>query len=345
MRSFLRRIVVFGVAAILASATAELVMRAYCYAPRVFDSTFGFIADESLSSHWNREGNGEGHWRARGVRSDPAPASGPPLLVLGDSLTEAMHVDDAQTYCSRLSVALARAGHPTAILNAGIAGVAIARYVALAEAYKATFHPHWTVVQLDSTDLTDAWALSDSHFVRSSPDGPLRVVAMTPMGQGGRLRQLVRRMRAQSALLQNAVLQLGALATDWTAWHPFHNGEAPPRESSLPASSSPVEEELSALVTAFDGRVTLLFIPAPDQPGHPDEASLEERAVMDACAKRGWSCPQLRPAFTAMTKLGRSPRGFANSGYDIGHFNIEGHATIAGVLERELERLRLNDLF
>src|ERR1044071_5438584 len=91
--TFIARVVAGGVPALL---LLELLMRFYAFAPRELQPDLGYVVADGATTHWNREGNGTGHWGAHGIRASvDAKPHGKTVLVLGDSLTEAVHVNES----------------------------------------------------------------------------------------------------------------------------------------------------------------------------------------------------------------------------------------------------------
>jgi hypothetical protein len=144
-----RRLAAWAGGAALALLAAEVAMRFYAFAPRVMDGEFGFVPQPGVTVHWHSEGSGHSHWKAHGIREQDNPAGAPALLMLGDSITEAMQVNDDRTFSARLSLLLRERGRPMAVQNAGMAGASIARYAALAPEYRRLLDPRWTVVLLE----------------------------------------------------------------------------------------------------------------------------------------------------------------------------------------------------
>ena len=162
-------------------------MRRYCYAPRTLDPVLGLVADTTQPSRWNRERSGTSRWSTGGILALSTPQTGKRILVLGDSMTDAMQVDEDQGYPALTSRTLAASGHALTVLDAGIAGVSLGRYIALADDYQARFAPAWTVVQFDGMDFPDTWVLSDSHFAgRSWSDHAGQDVTKSYLARGRR---------------------------------------------------------------------------------------------------------------------------------------------------------------
>ena len=119
---FVARVVAGGGAALL---VLEVLMRFYAFSPRDLQADVGYVVSDGATTHWNREGNGTGHWGAHGVRHGNyhanAQASGAKnVLVLGDSLTEAVHVNDDETFVAQTQAALDKRNLGLTLLNCGI---------------------------------------------------------------------------------------------------------------------------------------------------------------------------------------------------------------------------------
>lgn len=326
---------------VLGLFTVEAAIRPYCSAPRQLDPRFGFVLAAGSTVHWHREGSGTGHWSAFGIRGSSLPAENrPKVLVLGDSLVEAVHVDDPECFTARLEARLAARGWDAAVLNAGVQGSSAPYYAAAGPAYLEAFSPAWTVIGLSADDLTSAaFVPRATHFTKET-EGSLGVSALPPVGGGGWLRQGIRRLRARSALAQNAALQFVGYRATMASWRPFRSAEATDLAPvAVDPTAFPIEAELALLVDRFEGRVTFLFFSLYDET-QPFSEGLVEAAVQEACARRGWSCVATRDTFSRFAgHPGAWPRGFPNTAPNRGHLNPAGHDAAAEALERELIRL------
>jgi hypothetical protein len=86
----------------------ELYLRFWAGGSWILDPVFGFIPEPGRVMRSNAEGHGTGRWTDRGVRgAGPADPAKPPILVLGDSFTEARMVDDDEVYTAVLAKKLA----------------------------------------------------------------------------------------------------------------------------------------------------------------------------------------------------------------------------------------------
>lgn len=275
-----------------------------------------------------QEGSAVSHWTSRGIRAAPA-MDGPSVLAIGDSFTEAAQVEDDEVFTARLQRML-----NVPVLNAGSASRSPADYVVLAPEFINEFQPAWTVIQLNESDLTDdAFVVSKAHF----EEGDGQVIAVPARNvRLGRISRLLGRIRGHSALANYAIARIDLYRSASPMPPLFRAGDVEQKTVPAPPRDDPIEAELSALASAYGGRVTFFFI--PPLTGEPD--AIEQRVIAH-CARAGLSCVDFRGAFHEFRRLGRAPFGFANSRFGVGHLNEEGHAAAATLLAQELRtRLR-----
>ncbi len=321
-------------------------MRLVSYAPRTFDPQFGWVIKEGITTRWALEGNATGHFGPHGIRGRRVPARDTrPVLVTGDSFTEALHVDDEETFVAVAERALQAGGQPLGLVNVAQAGQRLPRYVEQAPVQERIFSPRWTVVVLGEDDLADdSWVQNATHFRGGREGQPLRLVTMPLSGAGGRLRGRVRRWRAQSALLQRLERQLRSMVDEAANTPFFRQPEGPPGERSFrQAVAFPVRAELELLAAAYQNRVTVLFLVPFDGSTSPPPTPYE-REVLAACAARQLSCLSVREAWAELAGRGGTPYGFPNTCWNCGHLNEEGHRLVGELLARELLRLRARGL-
>ncbi len=309
---------------------------------------FGYVRRSVL---YRLEGNGRSRWTTYELRRPrpPDPAR-PSIVVLGDSFTEALMVGDDEVFTGRLERELRAEGDDVQVLNLGYSGLSPADYVAGAPLYRRLFAPRWTIIQVGSSDLTfDSWDPGKCHFVRS-PDGRgLSVVAFPPHFEEVRDNPWKQRVRAIPIMLLHHGFErfeefMSGAQTEPPLFRAGSPVAAPSRLDRENDPSYPIEEEMDLLEKTYEGRLTLIFLPRLDMsnPLAP-ESHAEER--FDAhCAAGGLSCVNLRRAYPAFAAEGRSPFGFANSSFNAGHMNAEGHAAAARALHTELTRLRTRGL-
>lgn len=293
----------------------------------------------AIGIHRLGEGFGVSHRDERGIRLSPhGRANGPQVLVIGDSYTDAFQVDDDEAYTA-IAEAILGGSKPVRLLNAGAAGASPADYVTEAASYHRQIQPAWAVIQLNADDLgRDAFLPEKVHFRQS---GDRLTLVVPPPYAYGRISRTLRFIRERSALANYAIGRLdvarhGANGPPW-----FRAGfDRGARAVSEPLPAYPLERELSLLRSAYEDRVTFLFLPLFDVP-----MENEERRFDRYCRETHMSCVNFRDSFDEFRKTGTAPYGFPNSRFGGGHLNAAGHAAVARQLAKEIRRLQQNGLF
>jgi len=279
------------------------------------------------------EGAGTSHFDARGIRIVPGSVpAGPPILALGNSMTQAAQVDDGEAYTAQLQSLM-----HMPVLNAAHDARLLADQAYAAPFYQSHFHPAWTIVQMIPLNFQDPPAPAHSasfQFV----EGHLVVEPPIP----DRQRTLpLHEIRDMSGLLNLGTFRYGvflqAMQRENAARPLFHGAD---RIVAAPAHDEPVELILDLLTTSYKRRVTFFMIPDFRYP----QTDVERRFTA-WCQTRGASCVNLRSTFDAFRGQGRAPSGFPNYNFGHGHLNPEGHKAAAELLAQELERLRARGLF
>jgi len=297
---------------------------------------------------WRLEGSGISHRDANGYRLGYAPGR-PSVLVLGDSFTEALHVDDDQVYTFLAQQRLERLGIPLSVVNAGVAGRSAADYVAFADRHKSLVHPVWTVVTIRENDLyEDAFVPGKTRFVRGE-DGKLTTLIDEPRALP-RLRDLI--WDNPSVLVRYTFYRFHKLAEEAEKDPPLFHGAAAEKKGDAHSNEGPegdevgpLEEVLDLLRGAYDGRLTLLNLPYLEvSPPHITPGTTWQK-VLAYCARTGMSCIEPTEEFLRLARAHKAPFGFLNTEFNSGHLNADGHAAVAEALARELARLKQNGFF
>jgi len=332
---------------LLALVAMELVVRQVYHVPVAFEPGFGKIIRPGATVRWWKEGHGESHWTRFGLRGREVPdLTKSSVLVLGNSFTEALQVDDDEVFTTILQERLQREGVATTVLNAGRSGASAADYAALASRNKGFFRPRWTIVQITPDDLGAlAWVRGRNHFAY---DESGRLVARArPVSDGGRLHALLAPWVNRVMLLVYGTYRIeefkDAAAAEPPLFRAASAGAAPATTASRDAH--PIEAELDLIAASYDRRVTFLFISTFDLRSPLVADGTTETRFEAHCREASLSCVNLRPGYPELARRGLSPFGFGNSGFNNGHLNEEGHRLAAGALSAELERLASSGLF
>jgi lysophospholipase L1-like esterase len=306
---------------------------------------YGLITTPGTTVVWRREGHGVSHWAARGIRDAPHPAGPrPAIVVLGDSQTEALMVDDDEVFTALLEMQLHRANPASPrILNAGRSSASLADYVAHAERFERLFHPRWVVIVLQEADLeSDSFAPTKTHFIRAN-DGTLTVAYVPPRPRSG-IDAAFWELRQDSMLLGYAVTRIGELRTASAAEPPlFFAGVAPEPRASAPRPDYPVEEELDLVARQYAHRVSFLLLATFD-PNAPTVPTALERRFLSHCRQESLHCTTPRATYPDLARAGLAPYGHANTRFNYGHLNRDGHRAVADTLARHVHELEANGL-
>ncbi|HLH52762.1 MAG TPA: SGNH/GDSL hydrolase family protein [Verrucomicrobiae bacterium] len=296
------------------------------------------------------EGDGRGYWTSNGVRraTYPAPSEGAPILLVGNSYTEAMQVTDEQHYGHLLEQELRRAGKSIPVLPFGRSGYSVADYIAQAQNIQALFHPKWVVIQVDRRDFEDrAWTKMDSsvaRFTRSDQAGDIKVV---PQSTPTRTRNSLLRRFSQRFpelfpyhFIYGRILEFTLWVRNERPW--FHVLAKPVSASSMtrPDSSYPLDREVALLAEAYHHRLTLLYLPRFD-PRNPAAPAADETTIRELAQKNGLRFVSLGASFAQIARSGESPFGFDNTEFNAGHWNRYGHAAAAQLLAADLLNMGL----
>ncbi len=339
--------------AALGLALSEALVRVVFTIDTEYDPVLGRVMAAGATTRWGGEGFGTARWTIHGLRrASPPDRAKPSILVLGDSYVEAKNVDDSEVLTHVLEEKLRGGKTPFQVLNAGRSYASAADYVSLAPFYRSELAPRWTIIQLREPDITtDAFDRKKGYMARFAIDqsggkAALRVVPGEP-SRPSRFWGATRLIR-RSSLITYGMQRLTEFEAAARAEPPlFFAADAPPPRpegQDDAAERYPIADILKALHKAYDGRVTLLYLPNfdPQKPSEVDRSA--ERAFDAACAGASIRCINFRSEHASFAARRTSPYGFVNTRFNFGHMNAEGHRAVAEVLAREMERLAADDL-
>jgi lysophospholipase L1-like esterase len=260
------------------------------------------------------------------------------VLVIGDSYTEALQVNDDQAYVAVAERILA-AQKPVRLLNTGVASHSPADYIVEAASDRKRLQPAWVVIELNADDLgRDAFLPDKVHF---REDGNALKLVVPAWRSYGWITRILGNLRERSALINYAVgrIDIARQMPSGPPW--FRAGSASKAPVAAAAQVSyPIEAELKQMQAAYGNRITFLFLPLFDKPVEKEEIRFDLY-----CRTANVSCVNFRASFDEFRRNGTAPCGFPNSRFAGGHLNPAGHAAVARLLASELRRLQQNGLF
>ncbi len=343
-----------------------IAMRTYNL-PSAPNPVFGDVHEPGRQFRQEIEGDGSGVWTSNCVRRAALPASSnkPVLLILGDSYTEAIQVQDEDHFAHLLEKRLGS----VPVLAVGRAGYSVADYVAGAATFKRLFKPAWVVIQVGAGDfLADAWMKKEGGYSYFETDrGSARVRTM----DRGRASMVIPPPSGSLNLVSLPVTQPGWLSTEVREkcpfWFPlvtfgylrkselkdwiedqrqpwFRAAAAGPSEQGPSVDGTgqyPLDAEMKLLAKAYEGRLSLLYLARFD-PKHPLAEAGIENTLHELAQKYGVSFVSLREKFPELAAAGRAPYGFSNTRFNWGHWNRYGHRAAAELLFEECQRLGIH---
>jgi hypothetical protein len=315
----------------------------------------GVVPVDNAVSVWGVEGYGVTRFLANGEISTPYD-SGLSVVVLGDSYTEALQVNDDQKYVSVAENILHERGQEVNLHNLGASGRCIADYVYIAPFIQRTYAPEIIVLQVTETDFTESLDISRQNYfsvngasielvrnpnyyvfdlglrnmLYSTGLGSLANYKLTPVIKEQRLRL------AMAAAGREQAKKASAAGVD--------NVPASENLNSNELNSAVIGMQVNSLKEAYPG-VKLVFFLIPSIPAiHEDNLILGDEKD-DALAETlgGFSdLPVLFPKdefIDLYTVDGKLPRGFFNTLPGSGHLNADGNFAAGVALADYLEGL------
>jgi hypothetical protein len=289
------------------------------------------------------EGFGQTRYVGDGEIATPFEG-GDVVVVLGDSHTEALQVDDAAKFVSVAETNLRRRGRTFDLRNVGFGGGTMADYVRRGSSIIARYHPAMLVIQLSPADFgSETFDPSHvNHFIRTG-DGSLRLVHLDAQVGQPSIGARVKHASALVTYIQLRYLKIAERASLRST--PTREGDAAPHEI---VSFDTVPAQLDLLRRAYpDLPVILLVLPFVPRlesgtivAADSDYEKLLE--IMRAALRDtpDWHVIDPLPKFRELLQRGQLPRGFANTRPGSGHLNAAGHRIVGDLLAEAIVNAR-----
>ena len=326
-----------AIGAFLALATMELVALRVSNYKRSVDPVFGRIMMPGHTLYSSVEGHGRAHYIDHGIRRKERwdPQGPAPVLVLGDSYTEALQVTDDQVFSGLLEQRWSAHGIDVPVLNFSSSGFSAADYVAMAPKILSHFNPRWVIVQAHVSDFSDdAWKETKAHFEKGSEDEALKVVSPQREPRKQSELWLVNRFALTLCTIGRIEEYVLTSAKERPLFRAAQGG-GQRRIAAQPKAEPdyPISEELELLDKAYGRRLTILLISSYN-PRDPLALAEKDRGFLENAKVLGIDVVELRASYPGFARDGIAPFGFPNTQFNSGHWNARGHAAAADLLEK-----------
>lgn len=272
-----------------------------------------------------KEGYGITHYGVGGEIAGPSDSSpGIDVIVLGDSLTEAMQVMDSEKYTEVAERILKQSGLPVHVHNFGTSGACPSDYTYFVEnvgKIVPRLEPKIIVIQLSTNDENDdPFVETRNNYFSADADGSFSVNHNDEIGNAEetKVRQIARASSIVK-LIRNRYLP----------------GRAP--RTTMDVS---FDRQLEALRKATAG-YPVIMLPLPDEPIIQNDSLTFEDKDYEQLRDRLKAVPEWQvidplPEFINITLQGHLPRGFTNTLPGTGHMNVWGHEIVGKLLAQKI---------
>ena len=159
------------------------------------DSETGYTIRPNVSGVWVAENRARIQMSAQGLRDSDTPFVKPEglwrIALAGDSITEALQVEESKTFANLLERHLSEKGREVEVINLGMSGALPSVQVARMESVGVRFSPDLLVYMINISDFVSPTLRTDSVFpgYRRDVNGEWRLSYAFRNTQGYHLRQ------------------------------------------------------------------------------------------------------------------------------------------------------------
>ena len=336
---FLRHIATAFFWILLVLLSLELILRILFRNPVShfsYDDKWGLHPAAGTTVVWGTEGYGVTHYINDGEVSTPY-GGGKNIVVLGDSHTAALQVNDNYKFVSVAEQTLRDKGYDVDLRNLGEDSYSVADYVYLSPIILNRYDPEIVVIQLSVQDFwaDDGFNPIHMNYFIAAPDGLLQVNHQPSSKNQGLLR-----LKNSLALLDFGYFRFQQISTLFN--------QQRVAASTQPNTNSYRREEkahlqFEALQKAYANArliiVLLPYVPKIDGGNLLIRDDFYNFLVKEVNAVSEWYLVDPLDAFIQIGNQGQLPRGFSNTLPGEGHLNVYGHRIVGTLLAEKLEEV------
>jgi len=353
LEMFSRYLVQASVWCFLSLFIIELTLRVVIYNPPLhMDITnwAGDIPAVHTLMLWGKEGYGITQYEKWGEIRTPFHDNKKDndVIVLGDSQTECLQVDDSLKFTSVAETNLRKDGVDADLHNLGRSGLAMADYISWIPPYRSIYHPKVIVVQLTLPDFIESFHKDQFNYFVLRDDKTIDLVHTFDFSSG--FTQKVRGDYYLSPQIENLGYQRWYAMQDKIKNVPAENinstktgnsqGENTSLEVFVPELAA---QQMKMLLDVSEGTplVVVLLPAAPDisagkiQMADPAHEQLKEFIK----GYPGITVVEPLPEFQKLASTGHLPRGFFNGTPGSGHLNKYGNEIVGQLLAKSIEQV------
>jgi lysophospholipase L1-like esterase len=269
------------------------------------------------------------------------------ILVLGDSITEAVQLDISKSFSSLTEKYLNRSSNNYEVFNLGFSGRSVPDYINYSEGYIRKFSPDFVIIQINYNDFTgDAIKTSKHNYISleneeikiiNNPHAKNELVMLSEAYKKARWLQPIIAHTANNFPLSE-LKNIFKKKTIQASGDDFSFGQS--KKTLTDQHKKIIEWQLRELVMKYKNNFALLYtgvVPLINNgemiEKEDDDVLATKNEIKKACDN--FNIPFIDPTDEFLEFYHRSnqlPRGFDNSMPGSGHLNENGHKIIAEII-------------
>jgi len=340
---------------LLSLLVIELTLRVVIYNPPLHRDVTNWAGDIPAVHSvmlWGKEGYAITQYEKWGEIRTPFHDSkkNNDVIVLGDSQTEELQVDDSLKFTSIAETILRQDGYDADLHNLGRSGLAMADYVSWIPAYKSLYRPKLIVVQLTEDDFIESFHKDQFNYFVAKDNNKIDLIQTYDLSSG-----FVQKARKDYYLVPQ-IEELG-----YQRWYFMreatgnaHVGNANPKTSTPVLAQQPstnpeaftpemAEPQMKMLIGASGG-IPLIMVLLPSAPYISGDGIQMADPAHEQLKEFIKHYPEITivdplPEFQKLVSTGLLPRGFFNSTPGVGHLNQFGNEIVGRLLAKTIEQV------